>query len=53
MKLFSRDEKLIIGYQDVLFDQDDKLVEKPSEKYILIDFDVEGESLLKLRGEVP
>ena len=53
MKLFSRDDNLIIGYQDVLFDEDDKLVGKPEEKYILIDFDVEGENDLKLRGEVP
>ena len=47
MKLFSRDENLIIGYQDVLFDEDAKLVGKPEEKYILMDFDVEGENDLK------
>ena len=51
MKLFSRDENLSLDIRTFYLTKTLSLVGKSEEKYILIDFDVEGENDLKLRGE--
>ena len=53
MKTYTKNDALIVGYQNVSFNEDGNLLTAPTEDYIVFDFAVEDDQTLKLRGEIP